>query len=364
MICIIALIVFGILGIFSASYRIIAKEAFDCVFRKITFRKCDTGLDQRLKSQITGKLMRHNYTAGSWVFRHFEILSWIFTIMMIVSLGYSAQGIYNYAKYGNCNGPQGGFCIFDPFNSGNAQNPIGDLSCQTGNHNTTNKLVPPSTDDDPYLGPENAAVVLIEVGCFQCPATKEAQPAIEKIAADYRDTVKIVFVDLPIVDIHNNSELSAEAAECAREQGKFWEYGTLLFNNQPKADNSDLINYAKDIKLNETQFSDCLNSGKYSANVKQDLDESTSRGYYGTPTIFVNNQFFVGPQDYKTLKQAIDEELAKPKITPIPGEKTENDITPVIEQPTSNSTQNISLDIISNNSQNSLFINESINNQS
>lgn len=312
MICIIALVVFGILGIFSARYRVIAKEAFDCVFKRITFRRCDTGLDQRLKSQITGSLMRRHYKAGSWVFRHFELLSWIFTIMMLVSIGYSGYGVYNYVKYGNCNGKDSkAFCIFDPFNSGNKPTNQ-DLSCHTGAElNYSKTLVPPTIYDDPFIGPDNASVILIEVGCFQCPATKEIQPAIKRISSDYNDKVKIVFVDLPLTEIHENSKLSAEAAECAREQNKFWEYGGLLFENQGKAGFDDLAGYAKKLNLNQTVFSDCLASSKYRSNIEQDINESASLGYYGTPTIFVNNQFFVGPQDYETLKEAIDSELAK-----------------------------------------------------
>ncbi len=312
MICIIALVVFGILGIFSASYRTIAKEAFECVFKRITLRKCDTGLDQRLKSQITGRLMRRHYKTGSWVFRHFEFLSWIFTIMMFVSIGYSAYGGYNYIKYGNCNGKDStAFCIFDPFNSGKAP-ATQDLSCHTdGDVNASAVLVPPSINDDPFIGPDNASVVLIEVGCFQCPATKQQQPALKEIENNYKGRVKVVFVDLPISGIHNNSKLSAEAAECAREQNKFWEYSDQLFENQGKASFDDLVGYAKNLNLNQTVFSDCLASGKYRSDVEQDLNESISLGYYGTPTIFVNNQFFVGPQDYNTLKKAIDSELSQ-----------------------------------------------------
>jgi hypothetical protein len=111
MICIIALIVFGILGIFSISYRKLAKEAFDCVFRKFTFRKCRTNLDQRLKGQITGKIMRHNVKAGAFVYKKFEILSFIFTILMMASFIYSAYSVYNLIIYDNCNGEQGGVCV-------------------------------------------------------------------------------------------------------------------------------------------------------------------------------------------------------------------------------------------------------------
>src|SRR3990167_5657795 len=73
MICILALIVFGILGIFSVKYRIIAKEAFDCVFRRITFRKCTSGLDIRLKAQITGNLMKKAPNIATKVYKNFKI---------------------------------------------------------------------------------------------------------------------------------------------------------------------------------------------------------------------------------------------------------------------------------------------------
>ena len=115
MICIIALVVFSILGIFSATHRKIAIEAFDCVFRKITVRKCQTGRDKRLKSQITGGILRKSPIVGRIVYKNFEIFSWIFLIIMFTSLFFAGRGVYWYARYGNCNGPQhDGFCIFDP----------------------------------------------------------------------------------------------------------------------------------------------------------------------------------------------------------------------------------------------------------
>jgi heme/copper-type cytochrome/quinol oxidase subunit 2 len=107
MICIIALVVFGVLSIFSVSHRSLAKEAFDCVFRRVTFRPCTSGLDKRLKSNITGKLMKRSPKVAGQVYKHFELISWFFTILMIVSLIVSARGVYFLARYGNCNGPQG-----------------------------------------------------------------------------------------------------------------------------------------------------------------------------------------------------------------------------------------------------------------
>jgi len=118
MICILALIVFSVLALFSVSYRSLAGEAFDCVFRKATFRKCRTDLDQRLKSQITGKLLTKSPMLARLVYKRFELLSWIFVILLVSSLIYSGYGLYTYARYGHCNGVDAqGFCVYDSLNS-------------------------------------------------------------------------------------------------------------------------------------------------------------------------------------------------------------------------------------------------------
>ncbi len=109
-VCFIALFVFGFLAIFSARYRPFAKEAFNCVFKMMTLRKCDTGFDKKLKAKITGKLMNKSPKTGAFVYKYFDAISWIFTIIMIASLFYSAITIYNLAVYKNCNGPGSGYC--------------------------------------------------------------------------------------------------------------------------------------------------------------------------------------------------------------------------------------------------------------
>lgn len=112
MICLIALPILAILGIFSATHRKIATEAFDCVFRRMTLRKCESGLDTRLKSAITSSVMKRSPKAAGLVFKHFEILSWAFLIMFLLATFFSIQGVYNYAVYGNCNGEDTNeFCI-------------------------------------------------------------------------------------------------------------------------------------------------------------------------------------------------------------------------------------------------------------
>jgi hypothetical protein len=100
-ICIVALVVFSIMGIFSLTYRKLAKEAFECTFRMVTFRPCKSKLDERIRAKIISKLMRIPSLA-KFVYKYFTTLSWIFVIIFFASLGYSAYGVYNLIVHGTC----------------------------------------------------------------------------------------------------------------------------------------------------------------------------------------------------------------------------------------------------------------------
>jgi len=114
-ICVIALVVFSLLGLFSTAHRQLAKEAFDCVFKRMTLRKCTTGFDQKMKMRITTGLLKRSKALGSFVFKYFEVISWVFTVLMFVSFALFAVGIYNYVAFGNCNGPNSTEgCILPP----------------------------------------------------------------------------------------------------------------------------------------------------------------------------------------------------------------------------------------------------------
>src|SRR3989338_9101514 len=113
--CIIALVIFSILGLFSAKYRAYAKESFRCVSSMITLRPCDTGFDQKMKAKVTSGLMKRSERLGRFVYKRFELISWSFLAVMIVSLFFTGLGIYNLVAYGNCNGPEStDVCILNP----------------------------------------------------------------------------------------------------------------------------------------------------------------------------------------------------------------------------------------------------------
>lgn len=154
----------------------------------------------------------------------------------------------------------------------------------------------------------DAKVTVVEYSDFECPYCARGALTMKKIKVDYGDKVNLVFKHFPV---HGQSAvLAAAASECARDQGKFWEYHYLLFENQYKFSKSQLKGYASEQGLDTEKFESCLDSGEKNPVVLTDMGEGQSNGVGGTPTFFVNDKKIVGAQDYSVFKQAIDEALA------------------------------------------------------
>lgn len=190
-----------------------------------------------------------------------------------------------------------------------------------GDTQKAGSVVNVSADDDAFIGKENAPVTLIEFSDFQCPFCrklwKETLPQIRK---EYIDTGKarLVYRDFPLTQIHSGATPAAEGAECAREQSKFWEMHDAIFEEQEKQGSGtvqftadDVKKWAAKIGLNASKFNQCLDSGKYKAEVNKDLSDGTAAGVQGTPAVFVNGRLIVGAQPFAAFKAVIDEELKK-----------------------------------------------------
>ncbi len=167
--------------------------------------------------------------------------------------------------------------------------------------------------DDHILGNNDAKVTVVEYADFRCPYCERFYTQSEKsLIADYVNTGNVRFVFRNFAFLGTQSTWASEAAECANEQGKYWEYYNWLFGNQaPESDlnyysKANLTKYAGKVGLNTTQFAPCLNSDKYSKHVADDSASGTAIGVTGTPTTFINGQKIVGAQPYETFKQAID----------------------------------------------------------
>ncbi len=113
-ICIVALVVLGFLGVFSAKYRKWAKEAASCVGRMATLRPCETGFDDKVKAAVTTALMDRHQGLARFAHRHFKAISWVFMIAFVLSLGYSVYAAYNLAVFGTCDPVNPGDCVFNP----------------------------------------------------------------------------------------------------------------------------------------------------------------------------------------------------------------------------------------------------------
>src|SRR6266849_8758350 len=111
-------------------------------------------------------------------------------------------------------------------------------------------------------GNPKARVMIVEFSDFQCPYCSQVVTTLKSVLAKHQDTVALAFRDMPVTQIHPQAMMAAEAARCAGEQGKFWEYHDLLFTNQSKLDRPGLIAKAQTLKLDEKQFDACLSSEK------------------------------------------------------------------------------------------------------
>ena len=170
-----------------------------------------------------------------------------------------------------------------------------------------------SVDDDPVKGDADAKITIIEFSDFQCPFCKrfytQTLPQIQK---EYIDTgkAKLVYRDYPL-SFHPEAQKSAEAAECADDQGKFWEFHDMMFDNQGSLSNANYKAWAQELSLDTAQFNDCLDSGKYASEVQKDFQEGQAAGVRGTPSFFINGVYVRGAQPWDVFKEIIDAELAK-----------------------------------------------------
>ncbi|MFA6489755.1 MAG: thioredoxin domain-containing protein [Candidatus Micrarchaeia archaeon] len=161
-----------------------------------------------------------------------------------------------------------------------------------------------------YRGADNAKLTIYEYSDFECPYCGKVQPALDEVMRQYSDRVRLEFRHYPL-PIHPRAEPSAIAAVCAERQGKFWAMYDKLFSNQQALEDADLQKYAKEIGLDEANFSSCVASGSAKAAVQADMQEAASIGVQATPTFIIGETIVKGAQSADKFRSAIDNELAK-----------------------------------------------------
>ncbi|MDD5165160.1 MAG: thioredoxin domain-containing protein [Candidatus Pacebacteria bacterium] len=168
----------------------------------------------------------------------------------------------------------------------------------------------PVTSADHVLGPKNASVTLIEYGDFQCPACGAYYSLVKRLTQEASTTLSLVFRHFPLPQ-HANALITAQAAEAASLQGKFWEMYDLLYSNQAEwsdvPDAHAIMNtYAQKIGLDMVKFKADLDSTAVKDAVNADADESRKIGINSTPTFIVNGKVIANPQSYEAFKSLIE----------------------------------------------------------
>ncbi len=166
-------------------------------------------------------------------------------------------------------------------------------------------------DDSPAIGPANAPITLVEFSDYECPFCRKWHDEVyHRLLQDYKDKIRFIYRDYPLTGLHPNAVAAAEAADCAGEQGKYWNFHDLLFSGQFSLGIEGYQAYASSLKLDLSKFNDCLTKRRFQVTVQKNYDFASSLGIQSTPTFFINGLALVGSQPYDVFKQVIDMELA------------------------------------------------------
>ncbi len=165
--------------------------------------------------------------------------------------------------------------------------------------------VPPT---GPSLGPADALITIVEFSDYECPYCRRSEATIKQVLDRYGDRVRFVYRHFPL-DFHLRARPAAEAAACADEQGRFWEYHEQLFA-VPELENDDLARLAGESGLDVASFKTCVTERRSKPIVDTDIAEGDEAGVTGTPAFFINGIFLGGAQPLDAFVKTIDRELA------------------------------------------------------
>ncbi|MBU4421329.1 DsbA family protein, partial [Patescibacteria group bacterium] len=235
--------------------------------------------------------------------KYFELLSWIFVILSILSIVWVGNGIWNYYAYGSCNGLNAsGFCVFDPSGKNNQISAIGeecfveapkesDLSLE---HTDLSLFV----DKNP--GAKNNIVF---IGCYSCDYTREIYPLVKRLI---NNDVHYTFIHFPV---KSETEYLTGYGYCIQQEDeeRFWQFNDIIFASEKSViTNPDYAgSVVKSLGLDIEAIKKCAESQETKNAVFEMLEETKQTGIYGTPTIFINGKAFVGPKPLRVYRRAI-----------------------------------------------------------
>ncbi|MFA6963870.1 MAG: thioredoxin domain-containing protein [Patescibacteria group bacterium] len=301
MACIIALIVFSILGLFSATHRQLAREALDCVFRKATFRPCNTGFKEKVKGKLVGGMLTKSAFMAKILNRYFELFSFVLFMLMIASTFYVVKGGYNYYKYGSCNGlNKSGFCVFDP-TGGNNQISAENKTCSAKEH-TAESIDQSKIDLTAFPSKKiESKNNIVFIGCYNCDYSRKSYPIVKKLVE--KEKSSLTFIHFPTKD---PNDTLTNFSYCASKNypDKFWDLNDKLFASKKE----DLLKpeYLNELttkyQMNPQTINECATSDSTKKELEKQKEQMSDADLYGTPTVFINGKTLVGPKPYRVYK--------------------------------------------------------------
>jgi protein-disulfide isomerase len=166
----------------------------------------------------------------------------------------------------------------------------------------SSRLLLPIHAMDHVRGPEDAQYTLVEYGDYECPDCGRLYVILRDLQDEISSRLRVVFRCYPLSGAHRHAQQSAEAAEAAGAQGKFWEMHTLLFERQQALRTTDLVRYAEELTLDVERFRQELENETYSERVRADFLAGVQNGVYGTPGLFLNGVRYDSEWDGESLR--------------------------------------------------------------
>jgi len=158
-------------------------------------------------------------------------------------------------------------------------------------------------------GTKGAKVQLVEFADFQCPYCTKAAETVAELTKKYGDKVEFSYRSFPLRQIHPQAQRASEIAQCANEQGKFWEVHDALYANQGSLDEPSAIGHAVAVGVDQAKLTECLSAGRGATQVDDDFKKGEEAGVEGTPSFFINGRKFEGNPNAAGLSQALEEAL-------------------------------------------------------
>jgi protein-disulfide isomerase len=240
--------------------------------------------------------------------RRVNWLDWlpIALVIGLVSFGLGMVASYfgfAYPLQGKLNAAKAQIAALDAARANTEQQPAADAPQQVRRYD-----IP--VDDDPGIGPEDAPILIIEFSDYECPFCQKWHAEVwPLIQSKYGDKVRLVYRDFPLFNMHPNATPAAMAANCANDQGRYWEFHSALFSGQYPLSRKSYDAIAADLGLNASTFASCIESEKYKAEIEADYQFAAELGIQSTPTFFVNGLAIVGAQPFEMFDQLITMEL-------------------------------------------------------